>query len=112
MPVRARDYAVESGVEVCPQHGAYDRNPLVGFIRKEALRSPGVDVARARALLQESEEKRRWCPKCDGPAPSVRQWATDVRDDSPACGVCGGEMTTGAVAGGFRTHPGCGPDEP
>lgn len=116
MAIARQDNEVHVPMEICPQHGMYARNPVVKLLRDEVVRIPRTNVHEARAILADAEQRRAWCPRCEGPAPSMRTWATEVRlriqETVPSCEACGGAMSKGASAGGFRTHPCCGPEEP
>lgn len=64
--------------EICPLHGWYLPPYAVVELRRMAT-GPGVPTAKARRLLEESEQLRRTCPSCGGAAPTMQQVAIAVR---------------------------------
>lgn len=64
--------------EMCPAHGWYERPRAVTLLRAAATGDPGVPVTQARRLLHDAVRLRRTCPTCNGPAPTMQQWAHAV----------------------------------
>lgn len=57
-----------TGLQDCAIHGSYPTPPEVGDLRRRATEGPGMSASRARSLLDASEQLRRTCPQCRGPA--------------------------------------------
>lgn len=62
----------------CPTHGAYSPPLECLLLRREAV-ADGVDLGKARAMLQRCAQLLRRCPDCEGPAPSLLAWAQRIR---------------------------------